>query len=87
MAYHIDVSPSARRQLKRLHGTIRKRIAQAIDDLADDPRPPGCVKLEGADDLYRVRVGDYRVVYQISDDRLIVLIVRVAHRRDVYRDG
>jgi mRNA interferase RelE/StbE len=57
---------------------------QAIDKLPDNPRPSGCRKLKGAD-VYRIRVGDYRVVYEIHDDVLIVLVVRVAHRSEVYK--
>jgi mRNA interferase RelE/StbE len=57
----------------------------AVEALADDPRPQGAVKISGDDNLWRVRVGDYRVVYEIHDDRLIVLVLRVAHRKDVYR--
>mgnify|MGYP001580816136 FL=1 len=56
-----------------------------MDALAATPRPKGVKKLTGTDDLYRIRVGDYRIVYQIHDDRLIVLVVRIGHRRDVYR--
>jgi mRNA interferase RelE/StbE len=56
----------------------------AIDALADDPRPSGCAKLAGRDD-YRIRVGDYRVVYAVDDDKRVVLIARIAHRREVYR--
>ena len=87
MAYRVLTSPAARRDLKRIRGPARRRIAETIDALADSPRPPGCAKLAGADDLYRVRVGDYRIVYAIQDDRLIVLVVRVGNRKDVYRDG
>jgi mRNA interferase RelE/StbE len=56
-----------------------------LTPLADNPRPPGCVKLAGQENLFRVRVGHYRIVYQIVDDRLIVVVILVAHRRDVYR--
>ena len=85
MAYTVLVSPAARRDVKRIHGPSRRRIADAIDDLANDPRPQGCTKLAGEEELYRLRIGDYRVIYQIEDDRLIVLVVRVGHRKDVYR--
>lgn len=61
------------------------RIAATIDALAGDPRPSGCRKLAGTDRLYRVRVGDYRVVYEIHDDRLLVLVIKLGHRREVYR--
>jgi len=56
-----------------------------MDGLAKEPRPKGVNRLTGAADLYRIRVGDYRVVYQIQDNRLIVLVVRIGHRKDVYR--
>ena len=75
--------PSAAREFRRLHGSLRERIRSAIDGLAMDPRPAGVVKLAGRDD-YRVRVGDYRVVYAV-DDELVVLVARIAHRREVYR--
>jgi mRNA interferase RelE/StbE len=60
-------------------------VDQQILVLAQNPRPPGCIKLSGPSSLWRIRVGDYRVVYQIQDQQLIVLVVTVAHRRDVYR--
>ena len=86
MQFNIVIAPEARRNLKKLHGAIRRRIADAIDGLADDPRPPGAVKLAGvAGPLWRIRVGDHRIIYQIEDERLIILILRVGHRRDVYR--
>jgi mRNA interferase RelE/StbE len=84
VAYHVLTSPAARRDLKCIRGAVRRRIADAIDGLGDDPRPHGHVKFTGPDELYRIRVGDYRIVYQIADDRLIVLVVRVGHRKDVY---
>jgi mRNA interferase RelE/StbE len=55
--------------------------------LIQNPRPPGVLKMSGADNLWRIRIGDYRVVYEIHDERLIVLVLRVAHRKDVYRGG
>lgn len=81
----IELKPSVVRQLAALQPRDRRRVARAIDALAAHPRPPGVDKLKGADDLWRVWVGDYRIVYTIADDRLLVLVVRVAHRRDVYR--
>ncbi len=69
---------------RRLHGRLRDRIAAAIDGLAEDPRPRGSVELAGRND-YRVRVGDYRIVYAVDDDERLVLIARIAHRREVYR--
>ena len=83
--YRVLFKPSADKALRKLPESVQKRIAAAAEELGDDPRPPGCVKLEGADDLWRIRVGVYRVVYVIQDDELIVLVVRVAHRKDIYR--
>ena len=85
--YAVEISPSAQRQMMRLPRDVRDRIIARLHALADNPRPPGVVKLKGRRrrDEYRIRVGDYRVIYQIFDDVLVVLIVRVANRRDVYR--
>jgi mRNA interferase RelE/StbE len=83
--YQLVIKPSAEKQLDRLPARIHERVLDAMDGLRKDPRPPGCAKLKGEDDLWRIRVGDYRVVYAVEDDKLIVLVVRVAHRKDVYR--
>jgi mRNA interferase RelE/StbE len=85
MAYVIDFKPSARKAMSNLDRTVAVRILGAIEALADNPRPPGCKKLADEDNLWRIRIGDWRVVYQIQDDKLLVLVVRVAHRSDVYR--
>jgi mRNA interferase RelE/StbE len=66
MPYHIEVSPTAARQLKKIDGRVLSQIAAKIDSLALEPRPHGCEKLSGYDDLYRVRVGDYRIVYGVE---------------------
>lgn len=84
-AYRVEI---ARRAVKSLAGLPRReqqRIRAAIDLLADNPRPPGSVAMTGVSHAYRVRVGDYRIVYEVFDDRLVVQVVRVGHRRDVYR--
>ena len=83
MPWNVSILPAAVRQLAKLDRPIRKRIDTAIDGLTKKPRPPGCKKLVGVD-AWRVRVGDWRIIYQIRDDRLIVLILRVGHRREVY---
>lgn len=72
------------RAYRRLHGSTRDRIREAIDALAADPRPRGATKLAGRDD-YRIRIGDYRVVYAVDDQERLVLVARIAHRREVYR--
>lgn len=84
--HRIQIGPSAVRQLRKLPTSVQERIAGRIEQLAIDPRPRGSIKLQGEDDLYRIRVGDYRVIYAIRDDELIVLVLRVGHRREVYRD-
>jgi mRNA interferase RelE/StbE len=85
MAYHIEIKSPAEKALKRLPDPWRRRITTAIDRLALDPRPPGCIKLTGSQSAYRIRIGDYRVVYEVVDRVLIVYVIRVAHRKDVYR--
>ncbi len=83
--YRVRTSPDADKQLAKLDGSVRARVAQKIDALAENPRPPGCKKLKGDDNLWRVRVGDYRIVFSIHDDLLLIVVIRIAHRRDVYR--
>lgn len=83
--YRIKLKPAAVRDLAALEQRHRIRVGKRIDTLAANPRPPGAEKLKGADDLWRVRVGDYRIVYAIQDAALLVLVVRLGHRRDVYR--
>jgi mRNA interferase RelE/StbE len=83
--YSILVRPAAARDLKELSPEVRKRINTAIDRLDDNPRPSGSRKLVGFDDEWRVRVGNYRVLYVIHDSERQVLIARVAHRREAYR--
>jgi mRNA interferase RelE/StbE len=85
MAYDIEVLPAGARALKKLEPRVAARLSGAIDALADEPRPHGVKKLEGAKDLYRVRVGQYRIIYQIHDDKLVIVVVTLGHRRDVYR--
>jgi mRNA interferase RelE/StbE len=84
--YEIVLSAPAERDLKRLPAVIFKRVIAAIRALAATPRPSGCRKLQGSGhDDYRIRVGDYRVLYEIDDTARLVRIMRVRHRREVYR--
>jgi len=85
MRYNVDVKPSAKKALAKIPQPHRGRIAKRIDRLADDPRPTDAKKLAADSALYRVRIGDYRVIYQIKDEALLVLVVRVGTRGDVYR--
>ncbi|MHC4878209.1 MAG: type II toxin-antitoxin system RelE family toxin [Planctomycetota bacterium] len=82
--YRVELAPAADRQRRKLTVDVQKRIVRALEQLETDPRPSGVRKLQGEDNLWRLRVGDYRVLYTIEDDRLLVLVVRVANRRDAY---
>lgn len=83
-SYELVVKKSVAEDLRAFPKQDVKRIMQRIRSLADDPRPPGCEKLSGQE-RYRVRQGAYRVIYEIEDAGLTVLVVKVGHRRDVYR--
>ena len=85
MAYSVVFATAAQRQFDKLPKPAQRRLGALIAQLADDPRPSGVVKLSGEEGLYRVRDGDYRAVYRIEDNRLLVLVVKVGHRRDIYR--
>lgn len=84
MAHKILFSPAAARDLERLSPSMQRRVDKAVGKLANNPRPRGSKKLEGHDH-YRLRVGDYRILYDIDDGVLTVLIIRIRHRKDVYR--
>ncbi len=85
MTYRITLAPSAARQLRTLDPQARRRIQAALELLAADPRPPAATRLVGGSGEWRVRTGDHRIIYEIEDDRLLVLVLRIGHRRDVYR--
>ena len=85
MPHRIEFTASAGRDFSKLSRDIQQRIASRIDALARQPRPRGVEKMEGHETRYRIRVGDYRVIYEIQDKILLVLIVRIGHRREVYR--
>jgi mRNA interferase RelE/StbE len=83
--YQVLLERSAERDLRRLSAGVHDRMIEAIRALASRPRPPGCRKLAGTKNDWRIRVGDYRVLYEIADAVRIVRVHRVRHRRDVYR--
>lgn len=85
MRYAVEFKPSAAREFSKLSRSIQVKIKPRIDALADDPRPHGVEKVSGEEDIFRIRIGDYRVVYRIQDDHLFVLVIRIGHRKDVYR--
>ena len=84
MTYRVSLSPSAARELRKFDPTVRRRIQAALDLLATEPRPPAATRLVGGAGEWRVRTGNYRIVYEINDDQLLVLVLRMAHRREVY---
>jgi mRNA interferase RelE/StbE len=85
LAYRIEFAPRADRQFKALDRSLQARLARRINSLAENPRPQGIKKLAGEEDLYRLRVGNYRIIYQIQEKRLVVLVAGVGHRAEVYR--
>ena len=84
-SYRIEVSATAERQIKKLGREDQIRVVRAVQALANEPRPSGCRKLQGYDDVYRIRIGRYRTLYSIDGRRIIITVLKVAHRRDVYR--
>ncbi|HUT99759.1 MAG TPA: type II toxin-antitoxin system RelE/ParE family toxin [bacterium] len=85
MAHRVVLTKRAYRDLKQLTPAVYTRIIKRIEQLASEPRPPGVRKITDSADRYRIRIGDYRVIYQVEDDRLLILVIRVRHRREVYR--
>jgi len=86
MSYTVEVLRRAEKMLRGVTDRkLYRRLREALDTLATEPRPHGCTKLSGTKDIYRVRVGDHRIVYQVIDDRLLVLVIDIGHRRDIYR--
>jgi mRNA interferase RelE/StbE len=84
MKYTVLLSKSVQKQLDKLPDEIGKRIQRRLGSLEVDPRPPDCKKLKGGDG-WRIRVGDYRVIYEIHDRQLLVIVIEAGHRRDIYR--
>lgn len=84
--YAVELTYRAGRDLAAVPEPDRKRIARKIDGLAENPRPSGCRKLAGSEDVYRIRSGDYRVIYEIQDDVLVVLVILIRRRDRVYED-
>jgi mRNA interferase RelE/StbE len=85
VTYTIEFSRCAAKELAALPKVEQKKIAKKIDKLANDPFPAGNKKLEGNGEIYRIRQGDYRILYAIQDKKLIVLVLKIGHRREVYR--
>jgi len=84
VTYRVSLAPSAARELRKFDPDVRRRIQAALDLLATEPRPPAATRLVGGSGEWRVRTGNYRIVYEINDDQLLVLVLRMAHRREIY---
>lgn len=84
MSYTLSITRRAQKELADIHPTHRERIINSIQPLAENPNPPGCKKLTGRD-AWRIRVGNYRVIYEINNNELIVTVINIGHRREVYR--
>ncbi len=85
MSYRLIIKPSAEKELDHLPRNVVKRVVDRLADLPDNPRPAGVVKLAGSKNTYRVRIGDYRIVYQVDDAGQSIFVTIIAHRREVYR--
>jgi len=86
MPYTVEILRRAERFLRSIKDArLYRRLRETIDSLANDPHPPGSKKLLGSPDLYRVRTGDYRIIYQVDRGKLTVLVIEIGHRREVYR--
>jgi len=85
VAYRLEITPQALRQLQAFPAAVQRRLRPRIDALADDPRPRGSEKLQGHERRYRLRVGDYHVIYEVQDDVLLVLVIRLGHRPPLHR--
>jgi len=84
--YSIFYKKSVEKDLRKLPKSVLTAVIKKIQTLAKDPQPNGSVKLRGSSNLYRVRHSDYRIIYSINGDELVILVIKVAHRKDVYRD-
>ena len=87
MPYTVSIKPKAEKYLSRLSDKrLFRRLREAISGLAQNPRPPGSLKMQGSANLHRVRVGDYRIIYEIRDNVLLVVVVKIGDRPDIYRE-
>ncbi|MBN2298349.1 MAG: type II toxin-antitoxin system RelE/ParE family toxin [Deltaproteobacteria bacterium] len=85
MPYIVKFTQHAARSFRKLPRDVQTRLSQSIESLKNNPRPPGFEKLKGEDDVYRIRVRDYRILYEVRDKELVVCIIEAGHRREVYR--
>jgi len=86
LSYRIEVKRSAAKTLKKIPKASRKRIVEKIDSLAESPPNPDTTKMKGNNPFHKVRVGDYRIVYEIQEDVLMILVLKIGHRKDIYKN-
>jgi len=86
LIYHVEIKRSAAKALKKIPKADQKRIADKIDSLAEDLPNPDTTKMKGNNPFHRIRVGDYRIIYEIQEDVLLILVVKIGHRKDIYRN-
>ena len=86
MSYSVFLAPAAERQLKKLPQQVKTQIVPILKALENEPRPSGAKKLKGSEDIWRIRKGNYRILYEIQDNQLTVLVVKIDDRKQVYRD-
>lgn len=85
MKYRVDFKPSAARELRKLSKESASRVSKKIESLADEPFPHGYTEMKGSKNFYRVRAGDYRIIYTVEHGELLILVVTIGHRREIYR--
>lgn len=85
MKYEIRIKRSASEELLNLPDIVARRVLKVIGSLSENPRPQGCVKLKGTKSEYRLRLGNYRIIYTILDKEVLIIVIRIAHRKQVYR--
>ena len=85
MRYEVKLRPAAAKVVESLDKPVRRRVLARLEELRDDPRPPQCQKLKGKENEWRIKAGDYRIIYEIHDSVLLVKVIQVGHRREVYR--
>jgi mRNA interferase RelE/StbE len=86
LIYRIEIQRSAAKALKKIPKTDRKRIAEKINNLAESPPNPNATKMKGNNPFHKIRAGDYRIVYEIQEDVLLILVVKIGHRKSIYRN-
>lgn len=85
MDYKVELTRTAEKQLKKIHKLAKDRLIKKIRTLAIEPYPDGVRKLSGYEDVFRVRVGDYRVIYSVFEDKVLVIVLKIGHRKDIYK--